>query len=514
MRSLLLLAFLTGEVVSLRLSAPVIQGSSEGLAQISEKQERVERPSVYLLVDDSSFQYRWSKRDYFRHYNNGHKVLTELSIDKAKMTPGKVDLYRWQLTNDDHTKNLQWEHNDFEPTVMLDASPADVQRHLKENNIDVVLCWGSWTSRSVPPVYVETHKGGEARAISSWIGAIMAKGQNVLVADQIDNPDYPKNDVHTCSSDLVKNLRPQGEILYGLDPGAARQMKRMNDENEKILKPCNFALTYMDGAAYTPRMSSMPHNNPSMSGDDIDMGHIGFATQCWSAEPVSEENQQYTNSLMFYMKGGLERFPKCMQQNEFWHDLKALVDRHDPNIKITALAPSKYNDDTDVLGEKLAKMFEDNGVQTLTHFMEHNQLMGLLRKSVLMFGMGQTSGSPLPLDALECGIPVVLPHGQHGQYLDRVPADANLPFHAFGTCEEMLHHVDTELTKHKQKDKPVSFTISDYQPQRILDKMGVFLETMQETCKAGKDGKFARDALQKAGSARLTKDFEVYTKIH
>merc|ERR1719217_401567 len=106
--------------------------------------------------------------------------------------------------------------------------------------------------------------------------------------------------------------------------------------------------------------------------------------------------------------------------------------------------------------------------------------MGILRHAVLMFGMGQTRGSPLPLDALECGAPVYLPRGQHEFYLEKVEGSPNLPFHAFDTCAEFLGNVSTTLHE-RSVTTARDFTMSDFQPQHVscmvLKKIPIFSST-------------------------------------
>lgn len=459
------------------------------LLQKVEHRIQKQTPSVYFLDDHTiNFNYRdWFKKD-------------------GKPESDKLDLYGWKLQKNDHTKNLQWAIEDFEHTTLLDERQDVVKTHLQDAKIGVVFCWGTWTGRSLPPVYEQSQQGGEARTISSWVGALLSLGQNVLLVDD-----------KACNSRLVQDLIGPGKAILGA-PTHERANLMIQDAQKRILKPCFFATDYFF-SNWMPGIYAMPNGRSKMNGQKIDMSHMGYLTQCWSAKRVSPENEQYKNSILFWMKQGLEQFPQYMQQEEFWRKLRNAVksynsEYHD-TVKLVALIPATSEGARkNLVGQKLSRYFDDNNVLQLDHRVEHNELMGILRHTKLMFGMGQTPGSPLPLDALECGAHVVLPRGQHGSYLDLVPPSANLPFAAVDTGDEFIGNISASL--HKRRGMPLrDYTISDYQPKRILEKMDIFITNVQKACAAGKDGQEAQtEILNIAEQTLKDADGTVFFKPH
>ena len=391
--------------------------------------------------------------------------------------------------------NLQWSDADFE-THRREVTVRQASRQLQSESTTLVFCFGTWAGAVDTPVYTSlSHsRGGEARMFSSWFGAALSLGHNVLVPHH----SFCKPAI------LLQLLSPRSKIIamvHGMhNPpafkyaglctvelgymagGAAIRIDDLDDP------PLIASFSSGSGNATVLRVHTQPSSRPQAlrkSGDRraVEMTHIGYMSQCWSAVAQAAPRSRV---LFWNKRASLESLPKCMQQATFWHTLRSIVNAYNeelpdeaPPLQVTVLEPKRKEALTKP--SQLEALYQIVNASILP-YLPHNELMGHLRSTIAMFGMGQSPDSPLPLDALSCGSAVLLPAKQH-RALEQIAAanDGRIPFHATIGCDEMLSQLNRTLYspwRSSEHGDRISEVLSEFQGSAIRFKLKLLVNAL------------------------------------
>lgn len=422
-----------------------------------------------------------------------------------------LNLHQYALNEAGYTRQerMHWLPGDFDANWEYNVPWDYAAKKLDAANIDVVLCYEGWDWKSVPPLYGQLqHPNGEVRQLQGHISAVLGLNQNVLVGGAL------------CDRPLVHNLVGPGKAVMGtFTPSIDFHHAGMEGRGtpRKLAPPCTFGMDYFSGSTMMPSVSTqflhegMGHNweqgiwESPLGADIVNLWngtqeltpsnpikeHVitGYLSHCWSAEPPPVGSPLRGNVVFWNKLSHISKMVPCMREQSFWDKMAGVLTA--TGTKLSVINPYLKGDRRAAFGKVLDDFFVKVNA-TILPFMSHNQMMGVIRASKMLFGMGQSTGSPTPIDALSCGTPVALPKDQSHLVDMLARLDPEIPAFAFdgNNCDELIHNMPRLIAmkdKHPESDQSVpeyaqKGPLMKYQPFGVLKAHRAFLGAVRDNC--------------------------------
>jgi len=285
------------------------------------------------------------------------------------------------ISNPVALSSFQVDSNSFKALPVKTVNIDEMRKLLLSTKIDLFF-QDPWMEHCMFPkpldILTFRKRTGEVRQRLSYMLSALVNGYRIAIIDF--------KLFETMQSLLLPIMRESNALIL------SRPMDILKSEYPK---ECSVGIAYW--------LTGIPQNFttwyvvPKTDPNDYST-QIGIHALCYLAK-TPKSNDSYA-LLWGKQKKTCQGSKKWFQEVAFWKKLEKRV-----GLKVkSSWCPSECS-------EVIAR-FEEFKVECLSQ-MRQEDFLGVIQNAEMIFTMGENIDSPTPLDALDCGVPIVLPRKQH-----------------------------------------------------------------------------------------------------